>query len=96
MDKSYPEQLVNMLITWVAAAVTKPEEGKRGWIYQTSQSDFPGLWGMIVGILPKESRVVSEEEYDNDDTMAEGVEGDDGGVWMDGEDELPDDLRWNV
>ena len=27
--------------------------------------------------------------------MAEGKEGGDEGVWMDGEDETPDDLRWN-
>ena len=30
MEKAYPEQLVNMLSTGVAAAVTKPKEGKRG------------------------------------------------------------------
>ena len=47
-----------------------------------------------MGILPKESRVVSEEEDNNNDTMAEGVEGDDKGAWMDGEDEPPDDLRY--
>ena len=39
--------------------------------------------------------MVSEEEEDNDDTMADGVEGDDKGVWNDGEDEPPDDLRYN-
>ena len=30
MDKAYQEQLVKMLSTGVAAAVTKPKEGKRG------------------------------------------------------------------
>ena len=30
MYKEYPEQLANMLNTGVAAAVTKPEGGKRG------------------------------------------------------------------
>ena len=30
MDKAYPEQLLKMLSTVVAAAVTKPEGGKRG------------------------------------------------------------------
>ena len=30
MYKAYPEQLVNMLITGVAAAVTKPKGGKMG------------------------------------------------------------------
>ena len=38
---------------------------------------------------------MSEEEEDNDDTMVEGVEGDYEGVWMDGEDQTPDDLRYN-
>ena len=47
-------------------------------------------------ILPKESRAVSEEEDNNCGTMAEGEEGDDEGVWVDGEDEPPDDLRYNV
>ena len=45
-------------------------------------------------ILPKESRVVSEEEDDNDDNMTEGEERYDEGVWMDGEDEPSDDLRY--
>ena len=48
-----------------------------------------------MGILPKESRAVSEEEDNNDGTMAEGEEGYNEGVWMDGEDEPPDDLRYN-
>ena len=48
-----------------------------------------------MGILPKESRVVSEEEDDNDDTMSEGVKVDDEGVFMNGEDDPPDDLRYN-
>ena len=39
---------------------------------------------MNVVILPKESRVVSEEEDDNDDNMTEGEERYDEGVWMDG------------
>ena len=30
MEKAYPDQLVNMLSMGVAAAVTKPEGGKRG------------------------------------------------------------------
>ena len=46
-------------------------------------------------ILPKESRVVSEEGDKNDDTMAEGEEGGNEGVWMDGEDKPPDNLRYN-
>ena len=46
-----------------------------------------------MGILPKESWVVSEEEDDNDETISEREELGDGGVWMDGEDELHDDLR---
>ena len=50
---------------------------------------------MNKGILPEESRVVLEEENDNDETTAEGEEGDDDGVWMDGEDKPPDDLRYN-
>ena len=50
---------------------------------------------MNVGIIPKESRLVSEEEDDIDETMPDGVEGDDEGVWMDGEDEPPDELRYN-
>ena len=29
-DKAYPEQLVKMMITGVAAVVTKPKRGKRG------------------------------------------------------------------
>ena len=37
-----------------------------------------------------------EEEDNNYETMSEGVEGDDEGVWMDGEYESPDDLRYNV
>ena len=84
MDKAYPEQLVKILRTGVAAAVTKTKGEKRGWLSQTTQSASPGLWGLNVGIIPKESRVVSEEEYDNDETMSEGVEGGDEGVWMDG------------
>ena len=48
-----------------------------------------------MGILPNESRVVSEEEDNNDETMAEGVEGGDEQVWMDGEDDPPDDLSYN-
>ena len=39
---------------------------------------------MNVGIYPKESRVVLEEEDDNDDTMLEGEERGNEGVWMDG------------
>ena len=48
-----------------------------------------------MGILPKEIRVVSKEEDDNDETISEGEEGDDEGVWMDGGNEKPDDLRYN-
>ena len=39
--------------------------------------------------------MVSEEEDYKHETMAEGVEGDDKGVWMDGEYEPPDDLSYN-
>ena len=48
-----------------------------------------------MGILPKESRVVSEEEDDTYEAMAEGVEGGNEGVWMDEEYKPPDDLRYN-
>ena len=48
-----------------------------------------------MGILKKESRVVSEEEDNSDDTILEGVDGDDEGVWMDGDNYPPDDLRYN-
>ena len=60
------------------------------------QRAFPGLWGLNVGILPNESRVVLEEEDENNETMAEGVEGYDKGVWMYWKGEPPDDLRYNV
>ena len=39
--------------------------------------------------------MVLEEEDDNNENMAEGEEGGDEGIWMDGEDEPPDDLRYN-
>ena len=48
-----------------------------------------------MGILPKESWVVLEEEYHNNGTITEGVEGDYEGVLMDGEEELPDDLSYD-
>ena len=48
-----------------------------------------------MGILPKESPLVSEEEDDNDEAISEGEEGGDEGVWMDGEDDPPDKLRYN-
>ena len=35
-----------------------------------------------MGILPNESRVVSEEEDNNNGTMSEGKEGDYEGVWV--------------
>ena len=38
---------------------------------------------------------MSEEEENNNDTMTEGEEGGYEGVWMDGEDNPPDDLRYN-
>ena len=94
-EKADPEQLVNMIITGVAAAVTNPEVGKMGWLYQTTQSDCPSLWGMNVRIMPKEIRLVSEEEDNNYDTMAEGEERYNECVWMNGEDEPPDDLMYN-
>ena len=47
-------------------------------------------------MLPKKIRVVSEEEDNNDETMAEGVEGCYEVVWMDGEDKPPGGLRYNV
>ena len=58
IEKAYPEQLVKMLSTRVGVAVTKPEGEKRGRLFKTTQSDFPGLWGLNVGIMTKESRVV--------------------------------------
>ena len=39
--------------------------------------------------------MVSEEENENNDTMAEGVEGYGEGVWMGREEDPPDDLRYN-
>ena len=39
--------------------------------------------------------MVSEEEDNNNETMSEGEEGGDEGIWMDGEDNPPDDLRYN-
>ena len=48
-----------------------------------------------MGILPKESRVVSEEKDSNGGTMAEEEEGDYEGVSMGGEDEPFDDLMYN-
>ena len=39
--------------------------------------------------------MVFEEDDDNNDTITEGEEVDDEGVWMDGEDYPPDDLRYN-
>ena len=48
-----------------------------------------------MGILPKEIWEVSEEEDNNYGTMAEGVEGYDEGIWMDGEEKTPDDIRYN-
>ena len=45
-------------------------------------------------ILPKESRLVEEEEDNNDETMAEGVEGGDKCVWVGGDDNPPDCLRY--
>ena len=66
-----------MLSTGAAAGVTNIEGVKRGWLSWTTQSAFPGLLRLNVGILPKEIRVVSEEENDNDDTMSEGEDEDD-------------------
>ena len=48
-----------------------------------------------MGIMPRESWVVSEEEEENYETMEKGVEGDDECICMDGKDEPPDDLRYN-
>ena len=53
MEKSYPEQLEKILSTGVAAAVTKLNGRKGGWLSQTTQSAFPGLWGVNLGILQK-------------------------------------------
>ena len=36
-----------------------------------------------------------EEEDNNNGTTEEGMEGDDEGVWMDGEDQPPDELRYD-
>ena len=38
---------------------------------------------------------MSEEEDENGENMKEGEERDDEGIWMDGEDVQPDDLRYN-
>ena len=48
-----------------------------------------------MGIMPKESRLKSEEEDKNYETAAEGEDGGYEGVWMDGEDDPHDDLRYN-
>ena len=48
-----------------------------------------------MGILPKESSVVSEEEDNKIETMEEGDEGENEGIWMDGKDKPPDDLMYN-
>ena len=48
-----------------------------------------------MGILPKESRFVLEEEGNNNKTTAEGVEGNNEGVWMDGEEYPPSEIRYN-
>ena len=48
-----------------------------------------------MGILPKESRVVLEKEDNNDESMAEGGDRGDEGVWIDEEDAPPEDLRYN-
>ena len=85
-DKGYLEQLVKMLSKGVASAVTKPKVGKRVWLSQTTHSAFPGLWGLNVGIMPRESWMVSGEEDDNNEIMAEGKDGDNEGAWMDEED----------
>ena len=37
--------------------------------------------------------ILTKERYNNYGTMAERVEGDDEGVWMDGDEEPPYDLR---
>ena len=47
-----------------------------------------------MGILPKESQVVSEEEDKKNKTIAEREEADDVSLWMYGEDEPSDDLRY--
>ena len=48
-----------------------------------------------MGILPKEIQAVLEEEDENDETMAEGVEGGNEGICMDREYHPHDDLRYN-
>ena len=39
--------------------------------------------------------MVSEEEENNNETTTEGEEGGYEGVWMDGEETSPDDLRYD-
>ena len=39
--------------------------------------------------------MVTDEKDNNNETMAEGEEGGDAGVWMDSKDEPPDDLRYS-
>ena len=48
-----------------------------------------------MGIMPKESQVVLEEEDDNNDIMVERAEEDNEGVWMDGKAETHDDHSYN-
>ena len=50
---------------------------------------------MNLGILTNESWGVEEEEDYNDETMTERVEGGDELEWVFGEDDPPDDFRYN-
>ena len=63
-----------------------------------TQSAFPGIWGLNVGILPKEGRVVSEMES-NDDNSLDRVDWKEEKVTeqdrKDAEEELPPELRYN-
>ena len=45
--------------------------------------------------MPNKSGVVSEEEDNSNDTMEEVEEGYNEGVWMDREEEPPDELMYN-
>ena len=77
------------------SGVLKTRKSKKGMTIMSNLECLYRSLGLNVGILSRESRVVSEEEGSNNDTMAEGEEGRDEVIWMDGKDDPPDDLRYN-
>ena len=58
----------------------KSQRRKKSITIPNKPDSFPGLLGLNVGILPNESRMVSEEEDNNNKTISEGADwGDEGG-----------------